>query len=481
MRRALTALVIGTALLAPDAGTTRVARAAEGTEIASAADPGNPFDLFFGVDYAFEAKRAAVKREDAGFMGADPNGGIPIVKDLVYQQNRHIITPHMQIGVFHDLELHFSLPIVVSDTRDLRFDQRSSPCIFGGDPMGRKATCINAGNSTTFRDHLLNDNSASGGGLGFDAHDPGTNFAADSKTVFRGVDRSGVDVLWMGLAWAPMNQEKDDTKPTWVIGADFGISIGKIMKFNRMNPGSEDGVSEGYHQFKAYTSLSRRTSWSEPFATFYWKTPMAMRGTTPPSDTSPTGDGSQYWDTHFGQRTHYPQQQAGVIFGFEAIPWENVKQKQKLAIQFRANIAAHFEGRGYGEMWEVFSYAGDAQNNPGGPLVLDRDPTSASDMALSHPGVTDIENFMTFAGRLAVRGWVGKNAKFSAAFDVSYDQRHRISWTDAGKDLNNSGIVDPGTNEVNPLHKDVIDTVGRRYLVDESFTFTFLVSGTVMF
>ena len=42
-------------------------------------------------------------------------------------------------------------------------------------------------------------------------------------------------------------------------------------------------------------------------------------------------------------------------------------------------------------------------------------------------------------------------------------------------------MVTPGTNEVNPLHKQIIDVVGRRYLIDESTTITVLFSGTLLF
>jgi hypothetical protein len=365
--------------------------------------------------------------------------------------------------------------------------------------MGRDPTCIDRSNSTTLganlgpNDALLPGADPADTQLGYDANDPNTNFALDSNTVFRGVDRAGLDQIHVGLAWAPMRQEQDDTKPTWVIGVEGRFSVGKIMKFNRFDPESEDGVSRGVHEVRAYTSLSRRTTWSEPFVTFWWQAPFAMRGTDPPDDTT-LGDGSLFWDVGFGQETMYPQQQAGTTFGFEAIPWEDVKQKQKLAIELQGRIEAHFEGRGYSEMWEIFSYAGDATNNPNGPLVVDRDPVAAGVQAMSHPGVTDIENYMTLGGRFGIRGWVGERAKFSATFAINWDQQHRISWTDAGDELPgcdpgqtsgcetpNDNVITPGTVEVNPLHKQTMDVVGRRYIVDENTTYVFLVSGTLMF
>ena len=39
----------------------------------------------------------------------------------------------------------------------------------------------------------------------------------------------------------------------------------------------------------------------------------------------------------------------------------------------------------------------------------------------------------------------------------------------------------PGTAEVNPLHRQIIDVVGRRYIAGGSAVFTFLVGGTLLF
>ena len=168
-------------------------------------------------------------------------------------------------------------------------------------------------------------------------------------------------------------------------------------------------------------------------------------------------------------------------YGFNGIPWQNPRQNQYLAIEVRANATAHFEGRGYSEMWEIFAYGGDVTTDPAAPLAVDLDPTSASDAPVAHPGVTSIENYLTFGGRLGLRGQMGDNAKFNASFAIDYDQSHRISWTDAGKDLDDNKQVDPDSKEVNPLFQREIDLPGRRYLVDESVTYALMLSGTIMF
>jgi hypothetical protein len=443
--------------------------AAEETDVASALDEEDPFDLHVTVDYAFSARRAAIKREVTTIV--DPSGGTAVAKDLVYRNNRHLITPRIGVGVYKDLELRFALPIVVADTRDLRFDQRAEPCVFTGTP-----TCINRDNSTTLDDAFLPDGTQPGG-LGYDARDPTTNFLPDSTMVFRGQRRSGLDQLHLGLAWAAMNQRRDDTKPTWVIGAEARISIGKIQKFNRLDPGAENGVSRGVHEIRLFTAASKQLGWIEPYVLFYWLGTLGTRGDAPGD-----AEGSLYWDVGFGQASNRPQQQAGAHFGFEAAVWQRPAQEQRVTLTFAGRVDSIFEGMGYSEMWEVFAYAGDAVRDPGARLVIDRDPTGTSDAPLSHPGVTVIQNYLSFGAQLGVAGHVGPHAKFHAAFELGRDQSHRISFTDAGIESTDSDdVITAGTREVNPLHRPGIDLPGRRYLVDDATTYTFTVNGSVLF
>jgi hypothetical protein len=485
VRRARVATVFGlaSAVLAsavPAVLVPATARAAEVTEIASASGPGDKPQVFVSVDYAFEAKRAAIKREWQRTMGGSPPpaGVVDVVRDLLYQQDRHILTPRLAIG-FYDIELNVALPIIVSDTREMRFDQSESPCIFPPDP---DPTCVNRNNSSTIMDGILP--TLSSGNLGYDAEDPATGFDANDDLVFRGVNRSGLDQIHIGLNWAALNQTRDDTKPTWVIGAEVRVSIGKIMKFNRDSPGSEDGVSRGVHEFVASTRLSKRTTWAEPFVSFWWKAPIGVRGDTPGDD-----DSSLFWNVGFGQENQFPQQEAGTEFGLDAFIWERPAQKQKLTVELRGRVQAHFEGRNYTEVWELLSLAGDASVDADPvtpdvqhlPLVLDSDPTMAGVQALSHPGITDVENYLSGGARLGLRGQIGERAKFSAAFELGFEQGHIVTFTDAGDDTNENTVVDPGTAEENPLHKQIVDTVGRRYIVDDSLTYTFMVNGTLMF
>jgi hypothetical protein len=274
------------------------------------------------------------------------------------------------------------------------------------------------------------------------------------------------------------------------LAAEFRISIGKIMRFNRLDPEQETGVSRGVHEFRASTGISKRTRWAEPFIFFWWQAPIGVRGDTPRET-----DGSLYWDVGFGQRSSRPQQTAGTSFGFEAIVYDKKETGERLNLELGGRVEAKFNGMGYSEMWEPFAYAGDARDNPTGPLLIDIDPVRGDDSPVSHPGVTTIENYLSFGARAGLNAQIGKHARFGATFELGRDQTHAISFTDAGQELPgcsaggsppacevvDDDVVTPGTVEVDPLHKQLIDIVGRRYLADETTVFTVLVSGTLTF
>jgi hypothetical protein len=79
-------------------------------------------------------------------------------------------------------------------------------------------------------------------------------------------------------------------------------------------------------------------------------------------------------------------------------------------------------------------------------------------------------------GRVAARISVGQRFRLAASFDLTAENEHVITFTDARIDLDectgsanascevlNDELVTPGTNEVNPLHVPLTDLVGHRY------------------
>ncbi len=464
-------------LLAPALGIvlfSSMSHASPYSEVASAFDSDDRFDLHASLDYQFSTRSSVIKREFVGLAGTSPNDPVPLVRDLVFSSSSHLLVPKIELGLFHDFWFSASLPIVLNSNRSLAFDQRSKPCTFPG--ASSTPSCINAENSSTVLDGLLP-------ATGFDANDPTGPGFSNTDTIFRGPTRRGTTQLNLGLGFAPMNQRRDSTKPTWKIGGEIRLPIGKTKKLNRVNPDNSTGVSEGVTHIRLWTSMARKLGWAEPHVEFWWQAPLSVNKDAPLAPL----------DQPFGVTSEGPQQQAGTKFGVEATLWEDPKENLRVGIDFSTTLTSYFEGRGYSDMWEVFQYAGDA-TVANAPLVLDLEPTITGIQKKSHPGATNIENFMTVDTNMAVTAHLGDRVRFSAGMGLKYEQSHLITFADAGTDLPRCGgsvvvacetgdnqVVNPNTVEVNPLHSGLIDTAGHRFRVADGKEVLFTVDARILF
>jgi hypothetical protein len=401
---------------------------------------GSATNIFARVDYEFEDDSSQLFREQVGAPGTNPAGPVPLHRDLAFSQQRHTITPRIDVGLLRDTWIYGALPIVVAQSRVLRYDSG-----------------VDAGTSSTIADGLV-------GAGGFDAHDPTTPPGGD--VVFRGVGRHGLDQLHLGVGVAPMNQQRDPTKPTWKLGAEARVAVGRVMRFDPTAPAANTSVGYGVHELRLWTTFDRRIGWAEPWAEFFWQVPLA--------ETS----SSLFQNPGFGTSHTDKMQQAGVQFGLEAT-FVDTPDKNRISLDLGARAIAHFSGREYSEMWEVFAYAGNPAT--GGPLVLDADPTTAGPQPLAHPGITNLENFLETGAHAALRGELGTHVRFAVLGDAVWKTDHVITFADAGIDKNGDDLVNPGTSEVNPLHVDRIDLVGHRYHSVHGFTVIVGVQGQVLF
>ncbi len=450
-------------------GGVSAALASPPGEVVSAFDPDDRFDLHLTLDYGLEMHRASIRREQAGLPGTQPTDPLPVVKDLYFEGSRHLVVPRLDLGLFTDFSLTVALPVVISDSRSLSLDQRNSPCVFPGGSQA--ATCIDRSNSSTVQDGILPAN-------GFDAQNPGGAGFPDGATIFRGPDRAGLDQVHLGLVWALMNQDRDQTKPTWKLGAEGRVALGAPMRLNVQAPDSETSVGRGMHEIYAWTSFARRMRYAEPFVKLWWLTPVTE---TADSAFRPVG---------FGEQRSGSQQRAGLEFGF-AVPVWTPSPGQRLVVDAGAQFSGNFEGRAYTEMWEVFQFAGSPARN--GPLVLDANPVVAGRQDLTHPGVTTVENHLQMGGDLRVRYQLGR-FQAGVSFALQYTQPHVLSFSDAGEDLptcgpdvsgpcenDNNQLVNSGTQEVNPGYTSLIDLVGQRYRVDEVFDYVLGLEARMVF
>jgi hypothetical protein len=282
-----------------------------------------------------------------------------------------------------------------------------------------------------------------------------------------------------------MNQLRDPTKPTWKIGGELRLAVGKVMRFDPMATKDETGVSRGIHELRLWSSFDRRFDRFEGYFEMWWLVPLTAR-------ESSLFDDIDQSPGNFGATNTMPGQKAGVNFGVEAYALEDRVNHNRVSVDLGGRVVSHFEGREYSEMWEVFALAGDTRL--GGPLVLDRDPTELDVQPFSHPGISNVENYLETAARFGIRAQLGQRIHVGALVDVSWKTDHVISFADAGVDLptcvggntsncevEDNDLVNPGTLEVNPLHASRIDLVGHRYRSEDNFAFSIGVQAQAQF
>jgi hypothetical protein len=455
------------------AAMARTAQAAEVTRVASSFEDDDVFDLHFGVTYDYQFKRAAVLRE--WNTGTPTDDRTQLVKDLIYRQQRHTLTPTLEIGLWHDLAIYASLPVVLADIRDYSFDKRADDCSFGNEAP---ATCVDKDNSTTLRDEIVPYN-------GFDATNTANPFrqftGPGTDLIFKAPNRRGLDQIHVGIKYGILNEEKRTHMPNWVVGLEGRFAVGRAMTFSRDitvdDPSGNHRVGRRVHELGLWTSLSRRYRFLDPFFTAYWR-------------QSIRASGSQFTDfSSLGaQGSRAPQSQAGITVGGEIVPWERKAKNLKVSILLQGSAELHYGGRAYSEVWELLAdspamvgandpaRAGDcdrnqalafARENPGDPGYVAAGGSSCERFG----GVTNLQDYGTFGFRGGLNLHLSKYVRVALGANVSTDTRHFLTAANRG-DANAVGggdpdRVDPNTAEVNPVRRDVVDNVGRRYVVDD--------------
>ena len=437
------------------------------TDLASAFDVDDPYDFHFRVQYGRTLRRAALRREQSGVA---PDR-IELVNDLRFSQVTHLLTLRAEAALWRDLQFHLELPVVVGDTRTLSFSQN------GGDPCGTppETNCVTPRNSPLVRDGLVD----------------GRRLAPD-QVALAGPDvlpgqtqlptRAGIDQLYLGLSWAPLNQRRDPAKPTWVVGFEARLAVGPHMEYDPRNPTANTAVGQGVHQLRWHTVVSRRFRYLDPWFSLEYLLPVAR-----PS--------SLFSATHFpgsGQERERPQHRGGAEVGLEIIPWEVKDKQHKLSIELRGRIDAIFEGRGYSPLWELFSrnprLTGPCDLNPAASNPSTIHPWNNGSYCptesdtIPHPGITRIENYMSFGGTLAATIQLSKYFRGRLGASLAHELDHFVTFADAGRSSAPDGRVDPiNPSQVNPMYRAMIDAPGRRYRVGDTTVFDFFLSAMALF
>lgn len=414
-------------LVACAAGGERASRAAELTRVVSAGDADNEWDLNVSLTYRHDEKTARLRRET--LLGAVATGNPEHAADLVFHSSRNVVVPRIDAGVLPDVGLFIELPYVVADDRRLRFDDG-----------------VSAGSSAFLRDGILPSNGAAG--FGWDA-EHGRAFDGDSRTVFRGATRRGFEYLGAGLRWAPTNQARDASKPTWIFGFEVRFDIFGAQRFDPDETTPNRGVGLGYHQLFFSQYFSRRFRFLEPYVGAWYMLPIARGGG--PYGAATFGSGA------FGN----PQHRAAADVGLEAQAYQNAALGQRITIELRGRYEVRFLGLAQGELWEPLSGRARCATDvnacrPGVDIDLNGDGRPEP-----NPGITRSPSYGVFGGDLATNIQVGPHVRFRALAGLSWEADHALTDGRSG----------------HPAY----DLPGRRYQVERSHLWHLMLDGTALF
>ncbi len=448
------------------------------TTVADAFDKDDPFDLNLILGFQQSWKSAKIRREtqlpQAGLYGppGEQAGFLPATENVAsYSSSMSTLLLGADVGIYKDLALILRLPVILSWAQSL------------GDLNGSAA-------QTPF---TLAD--PQGGGQLF-------------SVPFTSPTRSGIDYFSAGLDWAIYNQQRDDTKPTWIIGIEGRFPVGSRLHACNQNPASgmaqcpdpsrgvmptpssasrDPGISRGFYSIVGKTIWSRRFGYVEPYSGFW------VQADFPTSDSD---FGKWNPDSNLSRT---PPLLGSFALGLEAVPYEHREQFQRLSADFRFRGTYHSPGRDYTELFDALGSTSASSlrqpnyasytSGPGGvpPSVVD---TSSDQVYFS--GVTETQAFGSFTFGSSATWQAGEYIKFRLGADFTYVQSHLITAADTCNPNfggSSAAMAGPCVNQLtgtvngvpNPDHRDIIDNPGHRFSVDDTTAVDLWVMGIVMF
>lgn len=436
---------------------------AEVTTVVDAFDRNDPFDLHISVGFMQKWKRADIHREtELSQPGLSTGGFVANTENVArYMQDMSILDLRADVGIFRDLALIFRLPIILSNSQSL------------GDLDG-----------STKNPQRLQDPT-------------GTPLFT---VPFASPTRSGIDYFAVGLDWAFLNQQRDWTKPTWVLGVEGRFGVGEPLHACNATSGTNvcplpsdhtvtnrsPGVSRAMYGLDVKTVISKRFGYVEPYTGF------EALFEFPRSD-SDFGTAVNPTDIK-GALVSTPPIIGTFTLGMEWIPWERREAFQRLVFDFRVQGIYSSPGRDYTELFDALGSsnaptltqpnAGAYTAGPGGSV---RDNTVPP---VYFTGITDQSAFGAFNALASVTWQAGEYVKFAVGGGVRFNESHTVTAADpcnpgitatpdtAGPCRSTNGQV---TGIPDPNYRAIIDTPGRRFFVDNTVIGTFNVSATVMF
>ncbi|MCU0663455.1 MAG: hypothetical protein MUC50_14150 [Myxococcota bacterium] len=415
---------------------------------------GDPFDINLRIGYETALRKSTIRREAFDHLPLAWDY-FPYTDVAQFKQVTHTLKTEVEIGLFHDLSFRLALPVVLRDSRQLKDKMGNSPW-----------------------------SDLDGDGV------PNQLFPTD----FTSPDRSGIDYISAGLWWGILDQERDDTKPNWTFFLEGRFGVGETLKAGCMagavncedGMNIKGGISRGFNEIVLGTRLSRRFGYVDPY--FGLEVVMGV-----------PKEGTAYSDNDENAVNTLPPLVGSLDFGMEIIPWEQKEQGRKVVISIGGGGKYHSEGREYTPLFDVLGIFGDPEHsaaNEGinnidenGKPYVDYNSNGLPDpdgqergAAETFSGLTDVENYASFYGKLFVSVQPAKYVKLRIGTLMGHETEHFITKTDQC-DGGNLGFEDGAYQCLLPNygHRPYLDSPGNRFRAEDTFIFNFFVDALAMF
>lgn len=444
------------------------AEAAWPTQVLTAAEKGNPFDLHFGVGWEFNNQNATINREWI------QEGRATEVKELDWMRSQQRMVLDLRVGLFHDLELHIAAPIVFYEDTEIRFAQG-----------------VNDGVSTIFGDNP-------------NANDPNYGGGAPARFPITDVpsrrERAGFGDMIFGLAWSPLVDRKDEAYPTLTLRADITAPTGSTRvpeDIGALAGGAGAGIGLGLTVFDLSVGLSKRmrigTPYFDPYVVFGTRLPVA--------------NGSQK------NRGMKPPITGRFMVGTDLTVYEDPKAHQRYGFDVSFLTQYVSSGRFYSELSDFLPNFDQTKfRDPNNPNRVDvpydayADPANyTNQLEGARCGIVDgvpcgelnqIDEYLNLRGTITAHLQFAEYVMLRAGFALEHNTDHFLTNERVGEDRDdptydgadrdafvgrvNAQNLD-GVDERSPYFDPRYDSIGRRFRLSGLVSYTFFVTAIATF
>jgi hypothetical protein len=318
-----------------------LAFSAEVTHVATAATDLWPVEIDLSAGFVGSIETADIAREQFQ-TNSQGVSNLALVNKLIYRRTTTSVPLRLAAGIWHNLELHVMVPIVIGDDQHWESSTGATGTInqpAGICPEGPSSQCASGILPTSSQNSLI----------------PALPVASNRGGLVVG------DIM-MGVAWAPLREEDTPSFPTWLLGLDYTAPNAGAMNPTTVSylTNQTGSIGDGLHHFHPYTALSKRKGPFDPYLSV-WMDFAHANGSTYNNCSSAYANSNGDQRPNCGGAAPFttattrlqPETQAGMWFGTELVPYESSDGLKRFSFDLRLIAEFHSDSRSYSQLSDL--------------------------------------------------------------------------------------------------------------------------------